>query len=321
MAYMLDWGGLEYSRILPHLCEEDVLVIHRSSSLENLQFEDTLELSREVRECGGPHMIYCCSTAKETQRLQGGGVDAILCPNNAFMDHALFNITGERKVFDAVHNARLIPVKRHDLMRYALNRGKSVALLSHQEDVSYSSSLGSMVAKYRIISRNSFADHGVIARILNMSKVGLILSDLEGGCFASTEYLLCGIPVVSTRPMNEHRTLGGREYWYDEYNSILVDPNPMEIDKAIDELLSRSVDSAFIRKSALSKSRVFQYALINKVRKISGLEGYSPLYLSDRGLWKVVSWGVLQEALESGRDLNLPSIVHLYNESKIPEIA
>lgn len=57
-----------------------------------------------------------------------------------------------------------------------------------------------------------------VCAALNRCEVGLALSELEGPCWASTEYLLCGLPVVTT-PCS-----GGREVWYNEGNSIVVQP-------------------------------------------------------------------------------------------------
>jgi glycosyltransferase involved in cell wall biosynthesis len=62
-------------------------------------------------------------------------------------------------------------------------------------------------------------NEGEVKEKINQSNCGLILSASEGACFASSEYLLCGIPIVST--VSE----GGRSVWYDEYNSLIVDAN------------------------------------------------------------------------------------------------
>ena len=48
---------------------------------------------------------------------------------------------------------------------------------------------------------------------INSSKIGGIFSTAEGACFSSSEYLLCGIPVLSCKCQ------GGREIWY---NKIIV---------------------------------------------------------------------------------------------------
>lgn len=53
----------------------------------------------------------------------------------------------------------------------------------------------------------AFLPPAQVCAALNRGEVGLALSELEGACWASTEYLLCGLPVVST-PCS-----GGREVW------------------------------------------------------------------------------------------------------------
>ncbi len=48
-----------------------------------------------------------------------------------------------------------------------------------------------------------------VARKLNACRVGMCLSETEGAMFAAVEYLLCGLPVVSTPSQ------GGRDVWFD----------------------------------------------------------------------------------------------------------
>ena len=48
--------------------------------------------------------------------------------------------------------------------------------------------------------------------------VGGVFSEEEGACWASSEYLLCGLPVVSTH------SRGGRDVWYSGHNSLIVEP-------------------------------------------------------------------------------------------------
>ena len=52
-------------------------------------------------------------------------------------------------------------------------------------------------------------DTNQICEIYAQSRCGLILSSEEGACFAATEYLLCGLPVVTTP------SVGGREAFFD----------------------------------------------------------------------------------------------------------
>jgi glycosyltransferase involved in cell wall biosynthesis len=61
---------------------------------------------------------------------------------------------------------------------------------------------------------------------LNRHKVGFILSDIEGGNFATSEYMLCGLPVISTP------SYGGREYFFNGTNSIICDATVGAVNKA-----------------------------------------------------------------------------------------
>jgi glycosyltransferase involved in cell wall biosynthesis len=99
---------------------------------------------------------------------------------------------------------------------------------------------------------------------LNKCRIGLALSTIEGSCYASTEYLLCGLPVISTK------SVGGRQVWYDESNSIVVSPNGVELDKAIESTL-RNIDSfsnVDIRTNCIKKQQMFRTIFIKQMQKI-----------------------------------------------------
>src|SRR5262249_10816742 len=91
-----------------------------------------------------------------------------------------------------------------------------------------------------------------VAKILQQSGVGLILSELEGISRASSEYLLTGLPVVSTA------SKGGRDVWYDDYNSIIVEPTEDAVWAAVQELKAHPRDPQRIRKAYLDRATVFR---------------------------------------------------------------
>jgi hypothetical protein len=62
------------------------------------------------------------------------------------------------------------------------------------------------------------------SKILNQSKVGLILSELEGCPRCVVEYLLCGLPVVSTKFLS-----CGRKRFLNHKNSIIVDDTEEDV--------------------------------------------------------------------------------------------
>ncbi len=83
--------------------------------------------------------------------------------------------------------------------------------------------------------------------LLNESAVGLCLSEEEGPMLASLEYMLNGLPVVSTP------SKGGRDEYYEDAYCRIVSPDPIEVSKAVEELIKLKLDPEFIRNRALQK--------------------------------------------------------------------
>ena len=85
--------------------------------------------------------------------------------------------------------------------------------------------------------------------LLDASKVGVILSDVEGACYASLEYLCRGLPVGSTR------SSGGRDAFYTPDNSVICDATPEAVGAAVATALANLRDGTFdpelIRATAL----------------------------------------------------------------------
>ena len=77
---------------------------------------------------------------------------------------------------------------------------------------------------------------------LSRARVGLCLSEEEGAMFASIEYLLCGLPVVSTPNM------GGRDFFFDEKFSQTVDPSEEAVRVGVEKMISLRLDPAYYTK-------------------------------------------------------------------------
>ena len=174
-----------------------------------------------------------------------------------------------RPRFDAVLNARSRPYKNH----WAAVDVDNLAVIDM---------LG---AKPEIACRyhnRAPLDLTAVAGVLQQSGVGLALSFIEGACLASLEYLLCGLPVVSTH------SRGGRDTWYDDENCIRVGPEDActrqgacdrrglceEVAAAVrhwcDKLEAGQVDSARIRARALAVNRRFARRLGREIQRITG---------------------------------------------------
>ena len=146
------------------------------------------------------------------------GFEGSIINNNAWLDERVYSIRSSTKKYDALYIGRPVTFKRHHLARKIDN----LALLAG--DSCHGTERSSLPK-----CKNDpfkFLDKAEISEICAQAHCGLILSEEEGACFASSEYLLCGIPVVSTE------SKGGRDFWYNENNSIICDPNERSVKNA-----------------------------------------------------------------------------------------
>ncbi|MBX3581879.1 MAG: glycosyltransferase [Rhizobiaceae bacterium] len=86
-----------------------------------------------------------------------------------------------------------------------------------------------------------------VNRHLNDAAVGLCLSAVEGPMFASTEYMLAGLPVVTTP------NRGGRDVYMDDEYCLTVPPDPRSVGEAVEALKARRIPRNYIHERTLTK--------------------------------------------------------------------
>ena len=200
---------------------------------------------------------YITNTAKEADLLRSAGVPATFLNKNATVSEYIFRpLPGTAVEFDAVYNARFVPEKRHELAA-AIPR---VGYITYVDEVS--------VGRAQFLRHSSMAlrrnrDHALLNRrrggsVVQMGKddvnaalarasVGLILSEVEGSSYASMEYLLAGLPVVSTP------SIGGRDVYFDPEHCIVCEPDPAAIRDAVAELTARNLPREVVRERVLAR--------------------------------------------------------------------
>ena len=96
-----------------------------------------------------------------------------------------------------------------------------------------------------------------VMQIYNESYCGGIFSAEEGACYSSSEYLLCGLPVVSTDGR------GGRDTWFDAENSIIVEPDEIAVKTAVETWINR-INAGTVNPMAIREKHIL---LQEKMRK------------------------------------------------------
>jgi hypothetical protein len=215
----------------------------------------TLKILNAARR---PENMYFLSNDRESVyiRSRNGARNCFLIHKNAWSCHTRFHIMENVEYkYDAVKNGRLAKFKRHYLARKVGEECK-LALVCGQHakiDIDVSE-----IPPHAYINRNHLGPHNV-CEILNQSRVGLALSAVEGCCFASTEYLLCGLPVVSTK------SRGGRDVWYNRWNSVIVEDDEEAVLDGVKYFLKNPPDRQKIRQQAIDEQMIMRGLFVQHI--------------------------------------------------------
>jgi glycosyltransferase involved in cell wall biosynthesis len=179
--------------------------------------------------------------------------------NAAMISERIFSIEMKDRIYDAVVNAKPCLFKRH----YLLGDTRNWLFITYKIEETRNSPDFFDISKlpHAALVKDIPNDH--VSGFLNQCHSGVILSEVEGIAAASLEYLLSGIPVVSTK------SLGGRDEFYTSKNSIIVEPRTDSIMTAVAKLTQASakneIDRVSIRDHAIGRMREFRRTLAAEI--------------------------------------------------------
>jgi hypothetical protein len=207
------------------------------------------------------------TTATDVDMLTDMGIAALHFSQNAFVrEDMFFPIPGRRPAFDAIYDAKWADYKRHPLA----SNVKSLALIAYPLPqvctIEYFQNALAAVAHATWFTKPWVGSpHHLspleVNNVYNQSRVGLMLSDLEGANFASIQYLLAGLPVVTTH--NE----GGRDEFLSCSVARWVDDNPAAVAAGVAKLVKQDIDPGFIRSEALRKVSEHRVRLLSWMQR------------------------------------------------------
>jgi len=222
-------------------------------------------------------VIFLGNTLEEVALLRVAGAEAFFANHNIFADENAFYPFADSGIeFDAVYNARPWPEKRHNL---AAEIGR-VIYIGYPGDLAVAARSRAITAiLQQRAPRHLFANVIVdglprpIARpevnaVLARAAVGLCLSEVEGAMYASIEYLLAGLPVVSTP------SRGGRDVFFDPDYCVIAEANASAVREAVAALRGRNIPRAYVRARTLAKLEVERQrfvAFLEQIRMRSGV--------------------------------------------------
>lgn len=199
-------------------------------------------------------IVIAANTPNERDRLVRLGVEAIDANHNIFVDERIFKpLPAVAPLYDAAYNANFSAFKR----RHLAAQIPSCLHIAYVSDPGRRDNPLAELARAKTrFPHHHFANpamDGRIARLkpaevnasLALARVGLCLSAVEGAMTSSMEYLLAGLPVVSTP------SRGGRDRYFHPDTSLIVDANPRAVREGVDALIARDIPRSHVRETTL----------------------------------------------------------------------
>ena len=255
--------GLEHHiNILKYFKEHDYLFILMPCYFTEDFFKQNMNiLYQENKILTSNNIIFMCPSNIEIEICNKLNLRCILCNHNAFLDINVFKIQNNNKIYDAVMNCRPEGWKRpyfaEKISKLAILKGYNIRKNDYYD-------LTLLNPDY--INNNIRLSPLEVSNIYSKSHIGLIFSEEEGACYSSSEYLLCGLPVISTE------SKGGRDFWYNDKNSIICEENSESVLKCVNEAIEKIKNGYFnaeeIRNKHIEQMKICQNNLINQVSEI-----------------------------------------------------
>ena len=218
------------------------------------QIFDVLKLNRD-------NFFFMFNEELEQKSFEEKGFKGEIINQNAWLDENIVMkpLVDIKKEYDAIYVGRFSGFKRHHLAQNV----NDLALVAGNN---HGNAIAAGIPSHKYRNSCPLTPDEVCEKI-NESYCGLILSAEEGACFASSEYLLCGIPVVSTK------SKGGRAVWYNKYNSIICEDDPQEIASAVEFFKANPRNPKKIRDGYIAKSCVYRQRFILKLAELLEMHG------------------------------------------------
>jgi hypothetical protein len=169
--------------------------------------------------------------------------DVLFCNHNAFLDEKKYTIYNSiKQKYDLVIDSAFHEYKNVNIakkIQNTLHIGYFKYIKRNSDD--------KVIPNFGILANFKDSEYKRLDKHLinihyNQSLMGGLFSECEGACFASSQYLLTGLPVISIK------SVGGRDIWYNEHNSIICENNEDSVYEAVELSKSKIISGEFNRE-------------------------------------------------------------------------
>jgi glycosyltransferase involved in cell wall biosynthesis len=233
----------------------------------------------------GKRAHFMCCSPESDRLLRTLRFPGALVSISAYLNESLYRVTDAPKQYDAVYAARMAPYKRLHLAAQVSSLFVQTYGSCRTADGVYDLHRYEPSVSHCDFNRTWLTQDELVT-IYNRARVGLALSRREGAMLASVEYMLCGLPVVSTR------CSGGRELFFDDAYVRIVDASAEAVAAGVREVIARRVDPQVVRTRTIQKLQRHRERLCDYVIQVIRSRGALPpprdrlldtIFGSDRG--------------------------------------
>lgn len=205
--------------------------------------------------------IVCCNSKEELILCRLFSLNSHLLNQNMHECENEFVIKQVPKKYDAIYIAQARPFKR----MYLANLIKDLFILTYgcqkcQNEEGNDLSKFDPSIKHAIWNKSFIHDRDKISELICESHAGLALSKREGAMWASVQYLLCGIPIVTTKSQ------GGRDYFYDSSYVQVVKDKDLNILQGVKNYIQNPVNPQSIRSVILDKIKKHRHDYLEVIK-------------------------------------------------------
>ena len=252
------------------LIEYNGIPIYRTFFGDNINEDNSISLIAKAWyknssiPSNSQHKVILANSEEEKEFYENNyDVDVLFCNHNAFLNETRYIIKDDvKKEYNMVISSCFRNYKRiwlakdiPDILHIGYKNGP----------LEYIPDFGTR-ANFKNNSTNmedwDFFCTKKYVNLLNSSVCGGMFSEVEGACFSSSEYLLCGLPVLSTP------SKGGRDVFYNSQNSIICEPSVDGVTKGYNDIMTNlhKFDRYAIRETKLQQMDIFRNRLTEYVK-------------------------------------------------------
>jgi glycosyltransferase involved in cell wall biosynthesis len=262
---------------LGEMCPERklVLLVSLTAHFNDEEIEAKATAAREYQAKFPKHeVIFLTNTPQQAEVFQRAGADAFFANQSIFVSEEVFRpLPDVPTVFDAVYDARPVPFKRHELaaeverIAYVSFAGPTASAEEREIVASLLARPGHVLINELVGGIPRWMPQAKVNEVFAQADVGLCLSEREGAMYASIEYMLAGLPVVSTP------SEGGRDVFFDPDYCLIVEPTPRAVREGVEALRARNIPRSYVRARTLARLTVDRHRFLAFLGEIKARYG------------------------------------------------